>query len=163
MALNYADMDRYSSDGGNAFQGMLNQGSSMGSYLEKIKAFQDNTKGWDSDTRKLAMFAMPGFLGAEPIPYLGPDGMKQQRIDTKNLLKEIALEKAEMNKKANKEALLLQSIGDIGKNLSTAIGGPSWDTIERNRSTGLAAINNINPSTIQPLSTAQFQSRSYYS
>ena len=163
MALNYADMDRYSSDGGNAFQGMLNQGSSMGSYLEKFKAFQEGTKGMDSDTRKLAMFAMPGFFGAEPIPYLGPDGTKQRNIDTKNLFKEIALEKAEMNKKANKEALLLQSIGDIGKNLSTALGGPSWDTIERNRSTGLAAINNINPSTIQPLSTAQFQPRSYYS
>lgn len=163
MALNYADMDRYSSDGGNAFQGMLNQGSSVGSYLEKFNAFQEATKGMDSDTKKLAMLGMPGFFGAEPIPYLGPEGMKQRNIDTKNLFKEMALEKAEMNKKANKEALLLQSIGDIGKNLSTALGGPSWDTIERNRSTGLAAINNINPSTIQPLSTAQFQPRSYYS
>lgn len=156
-------MDRYSGDGGNAFQGLLNSGSSMGSFLEKINAFREGTKGMDPDTQKLAMFAMPGLFGAEPIPYLGPEGMKQRNIDTKNLFKEMALEKAEINKKANKEALLLQSIGNIGKNLSTALGGPSWDTIERNRSTGLAAINNINPSTIQPLSTAQFQPRSYYS
>lgn len=163
MALNYADMDRYSSDGGNAFQGMLNQGSSMGSHLEKFKAFQEATEGMDSDTRKLAMFAMPGFFDAERIPYLGPEGMKQQRIDTKNLLREIALEKAEMNKKANAESLLIKSIGDIGGNLSRAISGPSWDTIERNRQSGLTAINNINPSTIQPVSIAQLQPRSYYS
>ena len=163
MALNYADMDRYSSDGGNAFQGMLNQGSSMGSYLEKFKAFQDATKGMDSDTRKLAMFAMPGFFGAEPIPYLGPEGMKQQRIDTKNLLKEMALEKAEMNKKANEQATLMTSIAGLGKNIAAGLGGPSWDTIERNRFTGLEAINKINPPTIQPVSIAQFQSRPYYS
>ena len=163
MALNYADMDRYSGDGGNAFQGMLNQSSSMGSYLGKFKDFQEATKDMDPDTRKLAMLGMPGFLGAEPIPYEGPGGIKQQRIDTKNLLKEIALEKAEMNKKANAEALLIKSIGDIGGNLSRAIGGPSWDTIERNRESGLAAINNIKASTIQPVSIAQFQPRSYYS
>lgn len=163
MALNYADMDRYSSDGGNAFQGMLNQGSSMGSYLEKFKAFQEGTKGMDSDTRKLAMLAMPGFFGAEPIPYEGPGGTKQRNIDTKNLFKEMALEKAEMNKKANQEALLLQSIGGLGKSIAAGLGGPSWDTIERNRSTGLTAINNISPPTIQPVSIAQFQSRPYYS
>ena len=163
MALNYADMDRYSSDGGNAFQGMLNQGSSMGSYLEKFNAFQEATKGMDSDTKKLAMLGMPGFFGAEPIPYLGPEGMKQRNIDTKNLFREMALEKAEMNKKANEESLLIKSIGDIGGNLSRALGGPSWDTIERNRQSGLTAINNIHPSTIQPLSTAQFQPRSSYS
>ena len=153
MALNYADMDRYSSDGGNAFQGMLNQGSSMGSYLEKFNAFQEATKGMDSDTKKLAMLGMPGFF----------EGMKQRNIDTKNLFREMALEKAEMNKKANEESLLIKSIGDIGGNLSRALGGPSWDTIERNRQSGLTAINNIHPSTIQPLSTAQFQPRSYYS
>lgn len=156
-------MDRYSGDGGNAFQGMLNQGSFMGSYLGKLKDFQEATKDMDPDTRKLAMFAMPGFLGAEPIPYEGAGGIKQQRIDTKNLLKEIALEKAEMNKKANAEALLMKSIGDIGGNLSRALGGPSWDTIERNRESGLAAINNIKASTIQPVSIAQLQPRSYYS
>ena len=163
MALNYADMDRYSGDGGNAFQGMLNSGSSMGSFLEKINAFREGTKGMDPDSQRLAMFAMPGLFGAETIPYEGTGGMKQQRIDTKNLLKEMALEKAEMNKKANAESLLIKSIGDIGGNLSRAIGGPSWETLERNRESGLAAINNIRPSTIQPLSTAQFQPRSYYS
>jgi len=163
MAFNYTDMDRYSGDGGNAFQGMLNSGSSMGSFLEKINAFREGTKGMDPDTQKLAMFAMPGLFGAEPIPYLGPEGMKQRNIDTKNLLKEMALEKAEMNKKANAEALLIKSIGDIGGNLSRAIGGPSWETLERNRESGLTAINNIKQSTLQPLSTAQFQPRSYYS
>lgn len=163
MALNYAEMDRYSGDRGNAFQGMLNSGSSMGSFLEKIKAFREGTKGMDPDSQRLAMFGIPGLFGAETIPYLGPEGMKQQRIDTKNLLKEMALEKAEMNKKANAEALLMKSIGDIGGNLSRAIGGPSWETLERNRESGLTAINNIKPSTIQPLSVAQFQPRSYYS
>jgi hypothetical protein len=163
MALNYADMDRYSSDGGNAFQGMLNSGSSMGSFLEKINAFREGTKGMDPDTQKLAMFAMPGLFGAEPIPYLGPEGMKQRNIDTKNLLKEMALEKAEMNEKANDRALFNTMISKFGDNIARALGGPSWDTIERNRATGLTAINNINPSTLQPLTTAQFQSRNYYS
>jgi hypothetical protein len=163
MALNYADMDRYSSDGGNAFQGMLNQGSSMGSYLEKFNAFQEATKGMDSDTKKLAMLGMPGFFGAEPIPYLGPEGMKQRNIDTKNLLKEMALEKAEMNEKANDRALFNTMISKFGDNIARGLGGPSWDTIERNRATGLTAINSINPSTLQPLTTAQFQSRNYYS
>jgi hypothetical protein len=162
MALNYADMDRYSGDGGNAFQGMLNSGSSMGSFLEKINAFREGTKGLDPDTQKLAMFAMPGFFGAEPISYLGPEGTKQRNIDTKNLLREIALEKAEMNKKANQETVLLQSVAGLGKNIAAGFGGPSWDTIERNRATGIAGINNINPPTIQPLSIAQFQSRPYY-
>jgi hypothetical protein len=163
MALNYADMDRYSSDGGNAFQGMLNQGSSMGSYLERFNAFQEATKGMDSETKKLAMIGLPGFFGAEPIPYLGPEGMKQRNIDTKNLLKEMALEKAEMNERANDRALFNTVISKFGDNIARGLGGPSWDTIERNRATGLTAINNINPSTLQPLTTAQFQSRNYYS
>jgi hypothetical protein len=163
MAFNYQDMDRYSGDGGNAFQGLLNSGSSMGSFLEKINAFREGTKGMDPDTQKLAMFAMPGLFGAEPIPYLGAEGMKQQRIDTKNLLKEMALEKAAMNEKANDRALFNTMISKFGDNIARGLGGPGWDTIERNRATGLAAINNINPSTLQPLTTAQFQSRNYYS
>jgi len=156
-------MDRYSGDGGNAFQGMLNSGSSMGSYLDKFKNFQEATKGMDSDTRKLAMLGMPGFFGAEPIPYLGAEGIKQRNIDTKNLLREMALEKAEMNKKANQETVLLQSIAGLGKSIAAGLGGPSWDTIERNRQSGLTAINNMRPPTIQPLEIAQFQSRPYYS
>jgi hypothetical protein len=74
-----------------------------------------------------------------------------------------ALKKAEMNKKANQEAVLLQSISGLGKNIAAGLGGPSWDTIERNRQSGLTAINNINPSTIQPVSIAQLQPRLYYS
>ena len=163
MALNYADMDRYSGDGGNAFQGMLNSGSSMGSFLEKINAFREGTKGMDPDSQRLAMFAMPGLFGAETIPYEGTGGMKQQCIDTKNLLKEMALEKAEMNKKANEESVLLQSVAGLGKNIAAGLGGPSWDTIERNRQSGFTAINNMRPPTIQPLEIAQFQSRPYYS
>jgi len=68
-----------------------------------------------------------------------------------------------LGKESAREALLLSSISKIGPMLSTALGGPSWDTIERNRETGLNAINNIKQSTLQPLSTAQFQPRSYYS
>jgi hypothetical protein len=163
MALNYADMDRYSGDGGNAFQGVLNSGSPMGSYLKRVQDFEAASKGLSPEVKQLAFLGMPGFLGAEQIPYEGPGGQKERFKDQLGMLEGAALKRAEMNKKANEESLLIKSIGDIGGNLSRALGGPSWDTIERNRQSGLTAINNINPSTIQPLSTAQFQPRSYYS
>ena len=156
-------MDRYSGDGGNAFQGMLNSGSSMGSYLEKLKAYEEASKGLSPELKQIGFLGMPGLFGAETIPYEGPGGQKERFKDQLGMLEGAALKKAEMNKKANEESLLIKSIGDIGGNLSRAIGGPSWDTIERNRQSGLTAINSINPSTIQPLSTAQFQPRSYYS
>ena len=163
MALNYADMDRYSGDGGNTFQGMLNSGSSMGSYFNKLHAYEAATKGLSPGLKEMAFLGMPGLFGAETIPWEGPGGEKDRFDYRMGKLEEAALKRAEMNKKANAESLLIKSIGDIGGNLSRAIGGPSWETLERNRESGLAAINNIRPSTIQPLSTAQFQPRSYYS
>ena len=163
MAFNYADMDRYSGDGGNAFQGMLNQGSSMGSYLKRVQDFEAASKGLSPEVKQLAFLGMPGFLGAEQIPYEGPGGQKERFKDQLGMLEGAALKKAEMNKKANQETVLLQSIAGLGKNIAAGFGGPSWDTIERNRQSGLTAINNINPSTIQPLSIAQVQPRIYYS
>ena len=131
--------------------------------LGQIKAYGDATKDWPTDLRQLGMLTMPGFIDAEPIPYGGPEGTKQRNRDTKELLKEMALEKAEMNERANDRALFNTVISKFGENIARGLGGPSWDTIERNRATGLTAINNINPSTLQPLTTAQFQSRNYYS
>ena len=163
MAFNFQDMDRYSGDGGKAFQGMLNQGSSGDSHIERIKAIEAATKGLSPQAQQLALLGMPGLFGAETIPWEGEGGQKARFDYQMGKFEEAALKKAEMNKKANEESLLIKSIGDIGGNLSRALGGPSWDTIERNRQSGLTAINNINPSTIQPLSTAQFQPRSYYS
>jgi len=163
MALNYADMDRYSGDGGNAFQGVLNSGSSMGSYFNKLNAYEAATKGLSPGLKEMGFLGMPGLFGAETIPWEGTGGEKDRFDYRMGKLEEAALKRAEMNKKANAEALLIKSIGDIGGNLSRAIGGPSWETLERNRESGLTAINNIKPSTIQPLSVAQFQPRSYYS
>ena len=163
MALNYADMDRYSGDRGNAFQGMLNSGSSMGSFLEKINAFREGTKGMDPDSQRLAMFGIPGLFGAETLPWEGTGGEKDRFDYRMGKLEEAAVKKAEMNKKANEESVLLQSVAGLGKNIAAGLGGPSWDTIERNRQSGFTAINNIRPSTIQPLEIAQFQSRPYYS
>ena len=163
MAFNFQDMDRYSGDGGKAFQGMLNQGSSVGSYLEKLNAYEEASKGLSPELKQIGLLGMPGLFGAEPIPWEGEGGQKARFDYQMGKLEKAALKKAEMNKKANEESLLIKSIGDIGGNLSRALGGPSWDTIERNRQSGLTSINSINPSTIQPLSTAQFQTRSYYS
>jgi hypothetical protein len=163
MALNYADMDRYSSDGGNAFQGMLNQGSSMGSYLEKLKAYEEASKGLSPELKQVGLLGMPGLFGAEPIPWEGEGGQKARFDYQMGKLEEAALKKAAMNEKANDRALFNTIISKFGDNIARGLGGPGWDTIERNRATGLAAINNINPSTLQPLTTAQFQSRNYYS
>lgn len=163
MALNYADMDRYSGDRGNAFQGMLNSGSSVGSYLEKLKAYDEASKGFSPELKQAGLLGMPGFFGAEPIPWEGEGGQKARFDYQMDKFEGAALKKAEMNKKANQEAVLLQSISGLGKNIAAGLGGPSWDTIERNRQSGLTAINNINPSTIQPVSIAQLQPRLYYS
>ena len=163
MAFNYTDMDRYSGDGGNAFQGMLNSGSSVGSYLEKLKAYEEASKGLSPELKQVGLLGMPGLFGAEPIPWEGEGGQKARFDYQMGKLEEAALKKAEINKKANQEAALLQSVVGLGKNIAAGLGGPSWDTIERNRATGIAGINNINPSTIQPLSIAQFQSKPYYS
>lgn len=163
MALNYADMDRYSGDGGNAFQGMLNSGSSMSSYFNKLNAYEAATKGLSPGLKEMGFLGMPGLFGAETIPWEGTGGEKDRFDYRMGKLEEAAVKKAEMNKKANQEAVLLQSVAGLGKNIAAGLGGPSWDTIERNRQSGLTAINNMRPPTIQPLEIAQFQSRPYYS
>ena len=163
MALNFQDIDRYSGDGGKAFQGVLNSGSPTDSYIEKFKALEAATKGLSPQAQQLALLGMPGMFGAETIPWEGTGGQKDRFNYQMGMLKQAAQDKAEMNKKANEQALLMKQIGNIGPTIATALGGPSWETIERNRATGLTAINSINPSSIQPLSTAQFQARSYYS
>jgi len=163
MAFNYTDIDRYSGGGGNAFQGMLNSGSSVGSYLEKLKAYEEASKGLSPELKQVGLLGMPGLFGAEPIPWEGEGGQKARFDYQMGKLEEAALKKAEMNKKANQETVLLQAVAGLGKNIAAGLGGPSWDTIERNRQSGLTAINNMRPPTIQPLEIAQFQSRPYYS
>ena len=163
MAFNFQDIDRYSGDGGKAFQGMLNSGSPTDSYIERIKGIEAAAKGLSPQAQQLALLGMPGMFGAETIAWEGPGGQKDRFDYQMGMLKQAALDKAEMNKKANEQATLMASIGGLGKNIAAGLGGPSWDTIERNRFTGLEAINKINPPTIQPVSIAQFQSRPYYS
>jgi hypothetical protein len=139
------------------FEGLLNK------RLSEIKAYGEATKDWPTDLRQLTMLTMPGFLAAEPIPWEGEGGQKDRFNYQMSKLEEAALKKAAMNEKANDRALFNTMISKFGDNIARGLGGPSWDTIERNRATGLTAINNINPSTLQPLTTAQFQSRNYYS
>lgn len=79
------------------------------------------------------------------------------------LQKESADYAQKLGKESAREALFLSSISKVGENLTRAMGGPPSDIVERNRQSGLTAINNINPSTIQPVSIAQFHPRSYYS
>ena len=128
--------------------------------LGLIKTYGDVTKDWPADVRQLGMFAIPGLFDAETLPW----EEQQKRLGWYlGEQEKAAVKKAEMNKAANDRALLSTVISKFGDNIGRAIGGPSWDTIERNRSTGFTAINNIPQSTLQPLSTAQFQSRNYYS
>jgi len=147
-------------DGGNAFQGLLNPGSSMDSYFNKLNAYEAATKGLSPGLKEMGFLGIPGLFNTEKEPW------EETQKKLKWYLGEqenAAVKKAEMNKKANQEAVLLQSVAGLGKNIAAGLGGPSWDTIERNRQSGLTAINNMRPPTIQPLEIAQFQSRPYYS
>ena len=103
------------------------------------------------------------FLGPKTPGFNEKGGLREQLDYASQKKREEADYAQKLGKESAREALLLSSIGKIGPMLSTALGGPSWDTIERNRETGLNAINNIKQSTLQPLSPAQFQPRSYYS
>lgn len=163
MAFNFQDIDRYSGDGGKAFQGVLNSGSPADSYIERIKSIEAAAKGLSPQAQQLALLGMPGMFGAETIAWEGPGGQKDRFDYQMGMLKQAALDKAEMNKKANEQTTLMASIGNLGKTLSTAIGGPSWDTIERNRQSGLTAMNSIPRPTLQGMPVAQFQPHSYYS
>ena len=136
------------------FEDMLNK------RIGQIKMYGEATKDLPLDLRQMGMLAIPGFFDAEKEPweetqkklgwYLG----EQEKA---------ALKRSEMNKEASGQALLMKSISQIGPSLATALGGPSWETLANRHSSNLTAINNINPSTLQPLSTAQFQSKNYYS
>jgi hypothetical protein len=136
------------------FEDMLNK------RIGQIKMYGEATKDLPLDLRQMGMLAIPGFFDAEKEPweetqkklgwYLG----EQEKA---------ALKRSEMNKEASGQALLMKSISQIGPSLATALGGPSWETLANRHSNNLTAINNINPSTLQPLSTAQFQSKNYYS
>ena len=129
------------------------------------KAIADAKKsGVTLDPATLSNIALVGALSPPKQPgYFEAGGTKEQLRDYAQLRREEADYAQKLGKESAREALLLNSIGKLGTNLSTALGGPSWETIERNRATGLTAINSIHPSTLQPLSTAQFQPRSYYS
>ena len=133
------------------------------SFLGKAIA-EAKRNGVTLDPSTLGTLALVGSLSPSKQPGFSEPGGEKEKLDYwAQLQKEQAAERQRLGTESTEKALLYSSIGNIGKTLSTALGGPSWDTIERNRSTGLQAINNINPSTIQPLSTAQFQARSYYS
>ena len=143
-----------STDKAKPFEEMLNK------RLGLIKTYNEATKDWPVDTRQLGMFAIPGLFDAETLPWED----QQKRLGWYlGEQEKAAVKKAEMNERANNRALFNTVISKFGDNIGRAIGGPSWDTIERNRATGLTAINNIPQPTLQPLSPAQFQSRPYYS
>lgn len=163
MAFNYTDMDRYSNDGGKAFQTVLNSGSPMDSIVEKMKAWQEASKGLSPDLQKIGVLGIPGIFGAETIPWEGPGGQKERFSWQMDELKKAAQEKAEMNKKANEQSLLISSIGGLGKSLAVGLGGASWETLANQHANNLTAIGNIRPSTLQPLPAAQFQTRNFYS
>lgn len=129
------------------------------------KAIADAKKyGVTLDPSSLGGIALAGALAPPKQPgFNEPNGTKEQLTWWLEQQKKQAEEAQKLGKESAREALLLSSISKIGPTLATALGGPSWDTIERNRETGLNAINNIKQSTLQPLSTAQFQARSYYS
>ena len=116
------------------------------------------------DSNTLSNFALINAIKGPKTPgYADKGGTKDQLDDLEERQKRQADYRQELGMQSSGQALLMNSIGKLGSTLSTALGGPSWDTIERNRQSGLTAINSINPSTIQPLSIAQFQSRPYYS
>jgi len=133
--------------------------SALGKALAEAKKH-----GVTLDSSSLGAIALAGALGPPKQPgYFEPGGDRQKLEDVMRMRREEANYAQKLGKESAREALLLSSISKIGPTLATALGGPSWDTIERNRETGLNAINNIKQSTLQPLSTAQFQPRSYYS
>jgi hypothetical protein len=116
------------------------------------------------DSNAISNFALVNAIKGPKTPgYADKGGFKEQLGDVEAMQKRQADYRQELGRQSSGQALLMNSIGKLGSTLSTALGGPSWDTIERNRQSGLTAINSINPSTIQPLSIAQFQSRPYYS
>ena len=116
------------------------------------------------DSNALSNFALVNAIkGPKTLGYADKGGLKDQLDDLEARDKRQADYRQELGMQSSGQALLMNSIGKLGSTLSTALGGPSWDTIERNRQSGLTAINNIRPSTIQPLEIAQFQSRPYYS
>ena len=142
-----------STDKAKPFEEMLNK------RLGLIKTYNEATKDWPVDTRQLGMFAIPGLFDAETLSWED----QQKRLGWYlGEQEKAALKRSEMNKEASGQALLMKSISQIGPSLATALGGPSWETLANRHSNNLTAINNINPSTLQPLSTAQFQSKNYY-
>lgn len=116
------------------------------------------------DSSIFGIAAMADAFGGPKTPgYSDKGGLKEQWNDLEERQKRQAAYRQELGMQSTGQALLMNTIGKLGSTLSTALGGPSWDTIERNRQSGLTAINSINPSTIQPLSIAQFQPKIYYS
>ena len=137
----------------------IKEQSALARFLETAKA---NNIPVDSST--LSIFAAADAFGGPKTPgYSDKGGLKEQWDDLEERQKRQADYRQELGKQSTGQAVLMNTIGKLGSTLSTALGGPSWDTIERNRQSGLTAINSINPSTIQPLSIAQIQPRIYYS
>ena len=133
--------------------------SALGRFLRTAKAYDIPL---DSSTLSIAAMA-DAFGGPKTPGYSDKGGLKEQWDDLEERQKRQADYRQELGKQSTGQVVLANTINKLGSTLSTALGGPSWDTIERNRQSGLTAINSINPSTIQPLSIAQFQPKVYYS